>query len=291
MSHNLPFFAESELILNPDGSIYHLHLKPNDIATTILTVGDPNRVEKITQWFDTIECTIENREFKTQTGTYKGERLTVISTGIGTGNIDIVLTELDALANINFETRQPHPQKKVLKIIRLGTSGSVQANIKNDNLLISKFAIGLDGLLHFYNLNNTLEEKELLDNFKKTWDNSLMNPYCVKASEELLEQFSTFQTGITATALGFYAPQGRELLGAVRNSNIITLLTGFQWNDHQVTNLEMETAAIYGLAKLLGHQALSVNAILANRIDLTFSQEPSVVVNDMIVKVLDILVD
>ena len=238
MTNNHDFFPPSELIINPNGSIYHLHLKPNDIAETILTVGDPNRVEKITQYFDEIILDVENREFKTQTGFYKGKKLTVISTGIGTGNIDVVLNELDALVNIDFETRQPKLQHTSLNIIRLGTSGSIQESVPIDSVLISEFAIGLDGLLHFYDLKNTVEEKAIITAFLQNWTHQKVTPYCIKASDILLNQFSTFPKGITATAIGVYAPQGRQLLAKIKGDNVIENLHDFSFENQKITNLE-----------------------------------------------------
>lgn len=283
---------KSELILNDDGSIYHLHLKPEDIATTIITVGDPDRVTDVTKHFDAIEFTVHKREFKTQTGTYKGKRLTVISTGIGTDNIDIVFNELDALVNIDLETRTVKEKITQLNFIRIGTSGSIQPEIPINSFLVSEKAIGFDSLLHCY-ANTTFLETQFAEAFVKHthWNPQNSIPYVVSADETLLSLFKTegFLKGITATNVGFYGPQGRKLRLAVQDKNLNEKLQRFQYKNEVITNLEMETSGIYGMARLLGHRAISLNAILANRATGSFSENPREAVNTLIEKVLTIL--
>lgn len=277
--------APSEFILNADGSIYHLNLKPNQISHTIITVGDPDRVEKVTAHFDSIEFTKHKREFKTQTGNYKGKRITVISTGIGTDNIDIVLNELDALVNIDFETREIKPNHTTLDIIRIGTSGAIQPDIAVDSFVVSKRAIGFDNLIHFYDSEH-IQDKVRQEIFLKEidWNPSKSVPYIVRSSSTLLEHFSTppFQLGFTATNVGFYGPQGRILRGKLEDDGLNDKLQNFSFEGERITNLEMETAGIYGLSKLLGHRAISLNAILANRALGTFSTDPGKAAENLI---------
>ena len=282
--------APSELILNEDGSIYHLHLLPEHIAETIITVGDPERVETVTKHFDIIEFSTQKREFKTQTGSYKGKRLTVISTGIGTDNIDIVLNELDALVNIDFETRSIKKDLKTLNIIRLGTSGSIQQDIPVDSVLISKKALGFDALLHFYE-NESHRDRAFENAFVKhtNWSLEKSKPYCILGNQDLFNHFKeeNIYSGITATNIGFYGPQGRKLRLNTQDPQMNKKLESFSYSGESITNLEMETSGIYGLSLLLGHRALSINAILANRTKETFSSQPSKIVDDMIVWALD----
>lgn len=281
---------ESELILNPDGSIYHLHLLPGQIADTIITVGDTDRVQQITQYFDTIELTVQNREFKTQTGTYQGKRLTVISTGIGTDNIDIVFNELDALANIDFGTRKIKSQLTTLKFIRIGTSGSIHPSVEIDSLLVSKMAIGFDGLIHYYK-NQNIDLPEVSKAFVKEtkWFSKRSEPYVVAASEKLLPYFISEEVsvGITATNIGFYGPQGRKIRLELQDDNFINSMLKFQYNKLLIMNMEMETAGIYAISKLLGHEAISLNAILAGRISGAFSNNPVETINKLIIYTLD----
>jgi len=283
----------SELILNPNGSIYHLHLKPGDIATTIITVGDPERVEQVTRHFDRIELTAQHREFKTQTGYCNGKRLTVISTGIGSGNIDIVLNELDALVNIDFETRAIKTEKTQLTFIRVGTSGAIQPEIPLDSFIVSEIGVGLDNLLHFYDIPQDafLEDfaSELMSH--SFWNVNNSRPYAVEADASLLAQFSVapFGKGITVTNVGFYGPQGRVLRLPIFNTELSNSLASFRYHAGTITNLEMETAPLYGMSKLLGHKALSLNAILANRAHGTFSEHPSKTIETLISKTLEIL--
>ncbi len=285
---------ESELILNPDGSVYHLNLKPEHIANTILFVGDQDRVEKITKHFDYIEFSIQKREFKTQTGTYKGKRISVMSTGIGPDNIDIVLNELDALANIDLKTRTIKENHKSLKIIRIGTSGSLQSDIPVDSFVIGTHGLDLNGMLHFYKIDeikNPDLEKAFIE--QTQWNSNKAKPIIINNSLELEKIFESEKTfkGITATAGGFYGPQGRVLRLAIEDPDLNNKMDSFNYNGIRVSNLEMETSVIYGLSKLLGHQALSLNAIIANRANGTFSKNPGLVVENLIKYTLDKLVE
>jgi len=285
--------AESELILNPDGSIYHLNLLPKHIANDIIFVGDQNRVPKISKHFDSIECDIQKREFRTITGTYKGKRLTVISTGIGPDNIDIVMNELDALVNIDLKNRTVKKEFTQLNIVRIGTSGSLQSDIPVDSFVMGKYGLGLDGLLHSYDAESIFE-KEIEDAFitQTNWSNNKARPYIIKGSQALVDKLSgdaVFQ-GFTATAPGFYGPQGRVLRLAIQDPELNNKIDKFNFNGTRVTNLEMETSAIYGLSRLLGHNALSMNAIIANRANGTFSADPYKPVEALIKYTLDKLV-
>lgn len=284
----------SELILNPDGSVYHLNLLPENIAHDIIFVGDQNRVEKITQYFDNIEFSTQNREFKTQTGTLKGKRITVMSTGIGPDNIDIVMNELDALVNINLKTRQPKANLTSLNIIRIGTSGSLQANIPCDSFVMSKYGLGLDNMLRSY-LVDEITNSKMEDAFinHTNWDLRKGKPYSVSCSEKLekLIESDKIHKGITATAGGFYGPQGRVLRLKIQDVNLNSKMDSFKFDENRITNLEMETTAIYGLSKLLGHKALSLNAIIANRATGTFSENPFKAVDELIAHILNKLTE
>jgi uridine phosphorylase len=277
--------AASELILNPDGSIYHLNLKPEHLADTIILVGDQNRVEKITQYFDTVDVVIKKREFHTQTGTYKGKRISVISTGIGTDNIDIVLNELDALVNIDFETRQIKENKTSLNIIRIGTSGSIQSDIPVDSIVVSELAVGFDSLLHFYQSDNVqLQDfNEALEDHLNTYERN-SKPYVVPADPSLVNSFMSEEvfSGFTGSNAGFYAPQGRVLRLPLRDDNMKDKLAAFSFKGKKITNLEMETSAIFGLSKMLGHKALSLNAIIANRATGNFTKDGAKAVENTI---------
>lgn len=285
--------ASSELILNPDGSVYHLHLKPENIAKDILFVGDQNRVEKITQHFDHIECTIQKREFKTQTGTYKGKRITVISTGIGPDNIDIVMNELDALVNIDLERRTIKRELTSLNIVRIGTSGSLQSDIPVDSFVMSRYGLGLDNMLRSYQIDK-ISEKEIEEAFiyQTNWDLRKGRPYVVKGSDSLAALFISDKIfeGFTGTAGGFYGPQGRVLRLSIQDIELNRRMDSFQFQGIRMTNLEMETGAIYGLGKLLGHECLSLNAIIANRATGTFSKDPYKAVDELIEYALNRLV-
>lgn len=276
---------DSELILNPDGSIYHLNLKPENISNTIIFVGDPDRVTNVTKHFDSIEFETQKREFKTQTGTFKGKRITVISTGIGIDNIDIVLNELDALVNIDLKTRQVKEKLTTLEIIRIGTSGSLQKHIPVDSFLISSKALDLIGMLHSYKIElygNPDIQKAFVNHTE--WNSQKADPLIIHGSEELIGRFNSdrVNAGITATAGGFYGPQGRVLRLKLSEPDFNTKLDSFDFNGIRITNLEMETSGIYGLAKLLGHRAISLNAIIANRANGTFSNKPKETVENLI---------
>lgn len=275
----------SELILNPDGSVYHLNLLPEHIANDIIFVGDQNRVEKITQYFDNIEFSTQKREFKTQTGLFKGKRITVLSTGIGPDNIDIVMNELDALVNIDLKTRLPKEKLSSLNIVRIGTSGSLQADIPVDSFVMSKFGLGLDNMLRSY-LIDEISELKMEDAFIKhtNWDLRKGRPYVISCSEKLEKLFESDKIfkGITGTAGGFYGPQGRMLRLNIQDERLNSKMDSFNYDGMSMTNLEMETAAIYGLGKLLGHSCLSLNAIIANRANGTFSEDPYKAVDEMI---------
>lgn len=283
------YIAETDLILNADGSAYHLNLLPEDVADTIITVGDQDRVAEITQYFDHIELKKRKREFITHTGRIGTKRLTVISTGIGTDNIDIVLNELDALVNIDFSTRIPHSNLRSLNIIRIGTSGAVQADITIDSLLVSSAAIGLDALMHYYQYNLSVEAQTLLNAFKSTLPAGYgLSPYLATADGSLLASLGAgFPQGITITAPGFYAPQGRQVRASSSMLQLINLIRNFNAGGQRIDNLEMETAGIYGMAAVLGHKALSWNVILANRITQTFSKQPEKIMDHYIKQLLE----
>ncbi|WP_445719209.1 nucleoside phosphorylase [Flavobacterium sp.] len=277
--------AASELILNPDGSVYHINLKPGQVANDIIFVGDQNRVEKITKHFDSIEFTTQKREFKTQTGSYKGKRITVMSTGIGPDNIDIVMNELDALVNVDLATRTVKTELTSLNIIRIGTSGSLQADIPCDSFVMSQYGLGLDNMLRSY-LIDEISEIEMEDAFiqQTNWDMRKGRPYVISGSktlEQRLESDKIFK-GFTGTAGGFYGPQGRVVRLGIQDPELNSKMDSFNFNGVQMTNLEMETGAIYGLGKLLGHNCLSLNAIIANRATGTFSEDPYKAVDELI---------
>ena len=278
---------ESELILNPDGSIYHLNLRPEQVADTIILVGDPNRVPRVSAYFDTIEFSTQKREFCTHTGTYKGKRLTVLSTGIGPDNIDIVINELDALFNIDLHTRKPKEQLTSLNIVRFGTSGSLQADIPVDSFVLSSHGLGMDNMLHAYKDAPNVREIAMEEAFMAhtQWNTDKGRPYIVGCGETLKQQLLTDKVfeGITGTAPGFYGPQGRMLRLPVQDPTLNDKLHSFSYKGYRMTNLEMETSAIYGLSKLLGHQAVSLNAIIANRAAGTFTKDTKKVVENLIV--------
>ncbi|WP_454947323.1 nucleoside phosphorylase [Capnocytophaga leadbetteri] len=278
---------ESELILNPDGSIYHLNLRPEQVADTIILVGDPNRVPRVSAYFDTIEFSTQKREFCTHTGTYKGKRLTALSTGIGPDNIDIVINELDALFNIDLQTRKPKERLTSLNIVRFGTSGSLQADIPVDSFVLSSHGLGMDNMLHAYKDAPNVREIAMEEAFiaHTQWNTDKGRPYIVGCGETLKQRLLTDKVfeGITGTAPGFYGPQGRMLRLPVQDPTLNDKLHSFNYKGHRMTNLEMETSAIYGLSKLLGHQAVSLNAIIANRAAGTFTKDTKKVVENLIV--------
>jgi uridine phosphorylase len=286
--------ADSELIINSRGAIYHLDVKPEELANTIIVVGDPDRVKKVSKHFDRIEHQCQHREFITHTGYIGAKRLSVISTGIGPDNIDIVLNEIDALHNIDFETRMIKEKLTSVNIIRMGTSGALQKDIEVDSLVASTHGLGIDNLLHFYRLENNEEEKQLLHSFvtHTQMHNSLSQPYIAAGSVALLKNFvNGFHQGITVTCPGFYGPQGRILRLGLNHPDLINQLTAFGFGNHRISNFEMETSAIYGLGKLLGHHCLSLNAIVANRINKTFSKDGNAAVENLIKKGLEIIAD
>lgn len=281
--------AESELILNPDGSVYHLHLLPEEIAETIITVGDPDRVSEVSKHFDSIEMKRNKREFVTHTGYIGKKRISVISTGIGTDNIDIVFTELDALVNIDLKTREIKEKHTSLDIIRVGTSGALQADIDIDSFLISSHGLGLGGLMLYYDFEENENEKLL----RQSIDSQLITPipvptYLYECSSDLADKIGPeMRRGVTATCPGFYAPQGRQLRGKVRNQQMLDELRNWSHEGTRITNFEMETAGIYGMARMLGHRAISCNAILANRAKGEFSTAPGEVTESLIKMVLE----
>lgn len=284
---------ESELILNDNGSIYHLNLKPEDISNDIIFVGDPDRVEKVTQYFDSIDFSIQKREFKTITGVYKNKRISVISTGIGSDNIDIVLNELDALVNINFQTRTIKDNHTTLNIIRIGTSGSLQKDIPVNSFLLSTHALDINGMLRSYPTEH-ISHSDIENAFvaHTNWDPKKCFPLVIKNSNTLESKLVSNKVfkGMTATAGGFYGPQGRILRLAVKDPDLNSKIDSFDYHGIKVTNLEMETSAIYGLSKLLGHRACSMNAIIANRALGMFSENPDKVIQDLILYTLEKIV-
>lgn len=283
--------SETDLILNKDGSVYHLSLLPKHIPDTIITVGDPGRVYHVSKHFDDVEFEMNKREFITHAGTYKKKKVTVISTGMGTDNIEIFLTELDALVNIDLRTREPKPRRKKLKIIRIGTSGALQDDIPVDSHLATAFAVGLDNLMSFYNLEMDPLEQAVAIDLKKQADLPGI-PYVVRGSDMLRDQFGKDMIiGNTVTTPGFYAPQGRSIRIPIRYPNLLDDLRTFYNRKHDfgLTNFEMESAGYYAMGRLLGHDVLSVNAIIANRVKNKFSKDPNKVIDALIKKVLDSL--
>ncbi|MBR2932285.1 MAG: nucleoside phosphorylase [Rikenellaceae bacterium] len=280
----------SELIINDDGSIFHLHLKPEQLADTVLLVGDPGRVEMVASYFDNQECRVANREFVTITGTYKGKRMTVISTGIGTDNIDVVVTELDALANIDFATRQAKPELRQLTLVRLGTSGAIQPDIKVGTAVFSRTSVGFDGLLNYYKGRNEVCDLAIEQAFMKhtEWSELLPKPYFIDADKSLFELFrdSTME-GITISAPGFYAPQGRWVRLEPADNTLNAKIESFRFNERRITNFEMEGSALAGLAALMGHRAATVCAIIAQRVALDVETDYKDFVRQMIEMALD----
>lgn len=284
--------AASELIINDRGAVYHVNCRPEEIAETIITVGDPDRVKEVSKYFDKIEFSNQHREFVTHTGYIGNKRLSVTSTGIGPDNIDIVLNELDALVNIDFSTRTIKENLTQLNIIRVGTSGSLQREIPVDSFVASTHGLGIDNLLNFYISNSNEEEKQILHAFvtHTQLHQGISEPYINGASPALLRQFvDGFHHGITVTCPGFYGPQGRVLRMGLKQPQLIDRLTGFSFGNHRITNFEMETSAIYGMGKILGHHCLSLSAIVANRISKEFSKDGGAAVENLIKKTLEII--
>lgn len=283
---------ESELIINSRGGIYHLDVRPEELANTIIVVGDPDRVKKVSAHFDKVEHKLQHREFITHTGYIGKKHLSVISTGIGPDNIDIVFNELDALANIDFETRMIKKELTKLNIIRFGTSGSLQADIPVDSMVASSHGLGLDNLLNFYSYEKTPADKAIANAFieQTNLDTSITIPYAFSSSQMLLDKFvQGFHKGITVTCPGFFGPQGRVLRLGLASPGLVDKLTHFKFNNHRITNFEMETSAIYGLGKLMGHECLSINTIIANRVLKEFSKDSEAAVKNMIRKALEAL--
>lgn len=286
---------ESELIINSDGSIFHLHLLPEDIADTIILVGDPERVNMISDFFEKVELCKQNREFYTKTGIYKNKRFTILSTGIGTDNIDIVLNELDALVNINLKTRRVKKELTSLRFVRIGTTGGLQPELPVNSFLLSSKSIGFDGLLNFYADRNKVVDKAFEEVFVKqtNWSKNFAAPYVVDADEtlnKLLKNPSIIE-GVTISANGFYAPQGRELRLPVYDSELIDKITSFKFYHHRITNFEMESSAIFGLSKLLGHKAACICLIIANRITKQANKNYKPHMKKLAQTVLDSLLD
>jgi uridine phosphorylase len=284
--------AESELILNSRSAIYHLDVRPDEIAENIITVGDPARVGEVSKHFDTIQVKRQHREFVTHTGFIGNKRISVVSTGIGPDNIDIVLNELDALVNIDFNSRTINSELKQLNIIRIGTSGSLQADVPVDSFVASSHGLGLDNLMNFYLHENNEEEKQIIHSFKTQTQlqSAFGDPYISSASMHLLKHFvEGYHQGITVTCPGFYGPQGRILRLGISYPQLVDQLTTFQFGDYRITNFEMETSAIYGLGKALHHHCLSLNAIIANRIHKNFSNDSLGLIEKLIIKSLEII--
>lgn len=284
--------APSELIINNRGAIYHLDLRPEELAETVITVGDPDRVAAISKYFDRVEYKLQHREFITHTGFIGTKRISVLSTGIGPDNIDIVLNELDALVNIDFETRMIRPSLQSLSIIRIGTSGSLQADIPVDGFVAGTHGLGIDNLLNFYLHVQHEEEQQLIQSFltQTQLHQKTAQPYITSASPSLMKHFvEGYHQGITVTCPGFYGPQGRVLRLGLNNPDLVDRLTDFRFGQHRIANFEMETSAIYGLGRLLGHHCLSLNAIVANRVSKEFSKDGQAAVEKLIQKSLEII--
>ncbi len=282
--------AETELILNSNGSVYHLKLLPENIAENIIIVGDQGRVETVSSFFDTIDFKIQNREFVTHSGTYNGKRIMVLSSGIGTDNIDILLNELDAAVNIDLKTRTIKKEHTSLNIVRIGTSGALQKDIAVDSFVVSSHGLGFDGLLNYYLDLPKVNENDLSEAFIKqtNWDKNLPYPYAVKGSEKLINKIGFDLTkGITATAPGFYGPQGRKLRLTPWVEDFNQQLTDFKFKENRITNFEMETSALYGLGALLGHQTCTVCAIIANRVAKEYSKNYHAAIEKLIKIVLE----
>jgi len=268
--------AQSELILNPDGSVYHLHLKPENIADTIIVVGDPGRVKEISKYFDKVDFSVQNREIFTQTGSIGNKRLTVLSTGMGTDNLDIVINELDAVVNIDLDRREPREKHTKLNIIRLGTAGALQADIQPGDFVASTYGMGMDGLLYFYEKGKSIMNAGLAEAFVKhvNWDKNLPGIYAVPCSQPLMEKVGRgLVHGLTLTAPGFYGPQGRELRLRLAFPELNHLIESFEYQGNRIANFEMETSALYGLGRMLGHETLTVCTIVANRVNKTYAKD------------------
>ncbi|MBT8295940.1 MAG: nucleoside phosphorylase [Gramella sp.] len=284
----------SELILNEDGSVYHLGLLPEDLANIVITVGDPDRVPFVSNHFETIEVKKHKREFCTHTGTYKGKRITVMSTGMGTDNIDIAITELDLLVNIDLQAKKEKKDQQNLTIVRIGTTGSISKEIPVGSFVLSEMALGFDGLMHYYQAEEHLEE-DIADAFTRqtNWSPKKAAPYAVKGGEQVLAQLRSSITvkGFTGTNIGFYGPQGRALRLELPDPDMNKKIAAFNYNGWSLTNLEMETSGIYGMSKLLGHDAASMNLVVANRATGEFAENAAELMDEMIIYTLDKLVE
>ena len=283
----MPKFLESELVLNKDGSVYHLNLKPQHIAENVLIVGDPSRVYRISKHFDKIEFEMNKREFITHVGKYNGKQITVLSTGMGPDNIEIFFTELDALVNVDLKKKEIKARKRPLNIIRIGTSGAMQEDIPVGSHVASRFGVGFDNLMDFYQYEHSSFEAEIALKLREH-ANLSFTPYVAEGSAGLLEQFSEGMiVGNTVTTPGFYAPQGRHIRLPLKYPKLLRDLSNFHHKDFWLTNFEMETSALYAMARMLGHNMLSVNAVIANRVKGTFSKNPYPTIDSLIKKVLD----
>lgn len=290
----MKIFKESELVLTPDGAVYHLHLHPENLAENIILVGDPDRVPTISRYFDKIDFKMQNRELVTHTGWFNGKRISAISTGMGTDNLDIVINELDATVNIDLKNRCSKDTHTQLNMIRIGTSGGLQEDLEIDSFITSEYGLGIDGLLNFYDVDSKLFETEMEEAFLKhmNWPQRLARPYIIKASESLKQKVAfDLKSGITATAPGFYAPQGRELRIPLAYPDMNDKIETFSFNHHKITNFEMETSALYGLGQALGHNTLTVCAIIANRVTRKFSSDYKVAVEKLVLQTLQRLTE
>lgn len=289
---NTPF-SPSELTLNAKGHVYHLDLANGDVADTVILVGDQNRVDLVASFFDTITFKTQHREFATITGTFKGKPITVVSHGIGCDNMDIVLTELDAAVNIDLETRTLKPTQTKLKLIRIGTCGALQADLKVGSAIISNYSLGMDGVANFYDISFSANETEALTAFhdQTDWPNDLVIPYIAEANSDLVDLLAPLgQKGITVTANGFYGPQGRAIRLPLKHDDFKDKIRQFEWDNLQVTNLEMETSALLSLGKALGHDAVTICLVLANRYNNTFATHFEADMTDLVKNVLDVVI-
>lgn len=286
----MPLLAEPDLIVNADGSVYHICMKPENLADTVIVVGDPQRVHEISDHFTGIDHRAANREFISHTGYYNGTRITALSTGIGTDNCDIVMHELDALANFDLATRTQKPVQRSLRIVRIGTSGSIQADVPVNSFGLSTHAIGLDNLLHFYKGAPGIIDQEMTAAFAEhaAWPENLSTPYFVKGSDQLIDLFRPYSVaGITVTAPGFYGPQGRFLRLPLSDPDMIKKLQSFRFREHRIVNFEMETSALYGLGALMGHEMATICTLIANRATGEYNQDHKKVVLELISLVLE----
>ena len=281
---------DSELIINSDGSVFHLHIKPEQLSDKIIVMGDPGRVTMTASFFDSIECDIQSREFHTVTGMYKGKRITAMSHGIGTDNIDIVITELDALANVDFKTREVKKDFKQLTIVRVGTSGGMQPHCPVGSFVVAEKSIGFDGVIHYYDGSEKVREKEFEESFKNhvDWSPLHCSPYVVNSDEDLVKQIGhDMIKGVTISAIGFYGPQGRHVRLPLADPKLNSKIESFRFEDHSITNYEMESSALAGLGKMMGHKAMTVCAIIANRVALESNANYKVSTEDLIKIVLE----